>query len=620
MRGEPQVPAGAALVVLSPGGFELARRLAAVLPGARVHGLAGRADGADEAFTETAPHLRRLFTEGVPIVGVCAAGILIRALAPGLRDKRAEPPVVAVAEDGSAAVPLLGGHAGANALARAVAAATGGMAAVTTAGDVRLGLALDEPPPGWRVANPAAAKDVAAALLAERPVALRVEAGDAGWLTTSAAPFAEEGERAVLVTDRAVAEPGRDLVLHPPVLALGVGCERGVEDSELIGLVDETLAAAGLAPGAVACVASLDLKMDEAAVHAAAGRLGVPARFFTVAELEAEASRLANPSQAVFRAVGVHGVAEGAALAAAGPGGALVIEKTASRRATCAVARAPGAIEAAAVGRARGQLAVVGIGPGGAEWRTPEATSALAEAGDVVGYGLYLDLVGDLIGDANRHETPLSQEEGRVRKALDLAAAGHAVALVSSGDAGIYALAALVFELLDAEDRPEWNRIALSVVPGVSALQAAAARIGAPLGHDFCAISLSDLLTPWAEIERHLGAAADGDFIVALYNPVSARRRRQLAAARDILATQRSPETPVVLARNLGRDGETVEVIRLDELTPERADMLTVILVGNSRTRAIERGGKGWVYTPRGYSLSPEHQAGPPPRREEKES
>ncbi len=620
MRGEPQVPAGAALVVLSPGGLDLARRLAAVLPGARVHGLAGRAEGADEAFTETAPHLRRLFAESVPIVGVGAAGILIRALAPELRDQRAEPPVVAVAENGSAAVPLLGGHAGANALARAVAAATGGMAAVTTAGDVRLGLALDEPPPGWRVATPAAAKDVTAALLAASPVALRVEAGDAGWLTASAAPFAEEGERAVLVTDRAVAEPGRDLVLHPPVLALGVGCERGVEDSELIGLVDETLAAAGLAPGAVACVASLDLKMDEAAVHAAAHRLGVPARFFTAAELEAEAPRLANPSQAVFRAVGVHGVAEGAALAAAGPHGALVVEKTASRRATCAVARASGAIEAAAVGRPRGRLAVVGIGPGGAEWRTPEATRALTEAGDVVGYGLYLDLVGDLIGGAKRHETPMSQEEGRVRKALDLAAEGRAVALVSSGDAGIYALGALVFELLDVEDRPEWNRIALSVVPGMSALQAAAARVGAPLGHDFCAISLSDLLTPWSEIERRLGAAAVGAFIVALYHPVSARRRRQLAAARDILATQRPPETPVVLARNLGRDGETVEVIRLDELEPERADMLTVILVGNSRTRAIERGGKGWVYTPRGYSLEPEDQAGPPPRREEKGS
>ena len=614
MRDHPQLPAGAALVALGPGGLELARRLDAVLPGARVHGLAGRADGADEAFTETAPHLRRLFAEGVPIVGLCAAGILVRALAPVLGDKRAEPPVVAVAEDGSAAVPLLGGHAGANALARAVAAATGGVAAVTTAGDVRLGLALDEPPTGWRVANPDAAKGVAAALLADHPVALRVEAGDAGWLAASAAPFAEEGEISVLVTDRAVARPGRDLVLHPPVLALGVGCERGVDDSELIGLVDDTLAAAGLAAGAVACVASLDLKMDEAAVHAVAERLGVPARFFTAAKLEAEAPRLANPSQAVFDAVGVHGVAEGAALAAAGPDAALVVGKTASRRATCAVARTPGAIEAAAVGRAQGRLAVVGIGPGGPEWRTPEATRALVEAGDVVGYGLYLDLLGDLISGAARHETPLSQEEGRVRKALDLAAEGRFVALVSSGDAGIYALAALVFELLDAEDRPEWNRIALSVVPGVSALQAAAARIGAPFGHDFCAVSLSDLLTPWPEIERRLGAAAVGDFIVALYNPVSARRRHQLADARDILATRRPPETPVVLARNLGRDGETVDVIRLDELEPERADMLSVILVGNSRTRAIERGGKGWVYTPRGYALKP------PSRREGKAS
>ena len=588
---ETDLPQGAALVALSESGLELARRLKDALPGASVHAPKG---------SDAATLLRDLFTQGTPIVGICAAGILVRALATLLADKRCEPPVVAVAVDGSCAVPVLGGHVGANRLARAIADITGGTAAVTTAGDVKFGLALDDPPKGWRVANPEAAKNVAAALLAGGPVGLKVEAGDASWLTDSGAPFADKGELTVTVTDRVVPEPGRGLVLHPQVLALGVGCERGADPEELAGLVEQTLANAGLSPQAVACVVSLDLKADEAAVHELARSLGVAARFFPAQQLEEQTPRLANPSDVVFKAVGCHGVAEGAALAAAGADGQLIVEKNASKRATCAVARAPGLI-GAHVGLARGRLAVVGIGPGSDDWRTPEATRVLSEADDVVGYRLYLDLVGDLIAGKTRHESKMTQEEKRARMALDLAAQGKSVALVSSGDAGIYGLASLVFELLDREDKPEWNRLEVSVVPGVSALQAAAARIGAPIGHDFCTISLSDLLTPMDQIERRLRAAADGGFVVALYNPVSKRRRTQLETARKILLTARPPETPVVLARNLGRAEESVTVMTLGELTPDHADMLTLVLVGNAQTRVTERGVNLWAYTPRGY-------------------
>ncbi|MFO1120040.1 MAG: precorrin-2 C(20)-methyltransferase [Rhodospirillales bacterium] len=309
------LPEGAALVALSAGGLALARRLQAVLPSSAVHGLASRADGADQTFTEAITHLRALFAGGVPIVGICAAGILVRATAPLLADKRAEPPVVAVAEDGSVAVPLLGGHHGANRLARAIAGVTAGVAAITTAGDVRLGFGLDEPPPGWRIKNPAAAKAVTAALLAGRPVALQADAGDAAWLAGSGAAFSDEAALRIVVTERgtaaADAAPDGDLVLHPPVLALGVGCERDCPPGELLALARETLAAHGLAEEAVACVVSLDLKADEPAVHALAEALAVPARFFSAAELEAQAPRLANPSDVVFREVGCHGVAEG---------------------------------------------------------------------------------------------------------------------------------------------------------------------------------------------------------------------------------------------------------------------------------------------------------------------
>ena len=385
-----------------------------------------------------------------------------------------------------------------------------------------------------------------------------------------------------------------------------MGCERGADPGEVLTLARETLAARNFAEGAVAAVVSLDLKADEPAVHAVAEALGVPARFFPAARLERETPRLAKPSELVFREVGCHGVAEGAALAAAGPGGELIVAKAKSARATCAIARASEPVDARVIGQGRGALAVVGLGPGDAAWRAPEAEATIRAATDLVGYQLYLDLLGPLTEGKALHPYALGEEEARVRAAFELAAAGRTVALVCSGDPGIYAMAALVFELLDREPRPEWRRPEITVVPGISALQAAAARSGAPLGHDFCAISLSDLLTPWAAIEKRLRAAAEGDFVVALYNPVSRRRTTQLVRAVEILRRERPAETPVVLARNLGRDGEAVTVIDLAALTPEAVDMLTVVLIGSSETRRIERGdGGAWVYTPRGYAAKP---------------
>ncbi len=591
-------PVAPVFVALTRAGVDLARRLAAGFEGAEVHGLAGRTEGADRAFDETAEHLRDLFRAGRPIVGFSAAGILIRALAPLLDDKRAEPPVVALAEDGSAVVPLLGGHRGANDLARALADRLGITAAVTTAGDRRFGLALDAPPPGWRLGNQHHYKAFMAHLLSGDEVRLE---GEAAWLRDGALPWSERGALAIRVAHEVHQGSERELVYHPACLAVGVGCERGCALEELIALVRGTLAGHGLAEAAVAALVSLDRKADEPAVHAAAEALGVPARFFDAAALRAEEPRLAVPSDLVRREVGVAGVAESAALAAAGPEGTLLVPKAKSRRATCAVARAPGPLDPATIGRPRGRLAVVGLGPGAADWRTPEVERELRRATDLVGYRRYLDLLGALADGKAAHAYALGEEEARVGRALDLAAEGRRVALVCSGDPGIYALASLVFELLEREGRADWNRVEIAVAPGLSALQAAAARIGAPLGHDFCAISLSDLMTPWPVIERRLEAAAAGDFVVALYNPVSGRRRHQLARAAEILGARRPASTPVVLARNLGRPGESVTVIDLAALTPERVDMLTLVLVGSSETRRVATGQGLWVYTPRGY-------------------
>ncbi|HYM03966.1 MAG TPA: cobalamin biosynthesis protein, partial [Stellaceae bacterium] len=472
------LPKRAAIVMLGPSALPLATSIKALLPGAAVHGPSARDVAADIRFENAAAHIAALFAAGTPIVGLCAAGILIRAVAPLLADKRAEPPVVAVAEDGSAIVPLLGGHHGANAIARAISAGIGGHAAITSAGDLRLGFALEEPPSGWRVANPARVKAITAALLAGEDVALEVEAGDAAWLVAGGHRFAAQAPLAIRVTDHAARDGETALVLHPPVLTLGIGCERGCSVDELAALVEETLASQNLASAAIAALVSIELKNDEPALHQLAKRLGVTVRFFTAAELREQTARLATPSDAVFRETGCYGVAEGAALAAVGTTGTLIVPKRKSSRATCAIARASAPLDATRIGRARGSLAVIGIGPGDPLWRTPEADIALAAASDVVGYGLYLDLLGPAIVGKTQHESGLGAEEARVRAALDLAAQGKSVALVSSGDAGIYGLATLVFEMLDGGRESAWKRLDVTVIPGVSALQSAAARLG----------------------------------------------------------------------------------------------------------------------------------------------
>ena len=592
-----------AIVILGSSALKLAERIRAALGEGEIHGLATRGGDTDASFTEAMPHIAALFGEGRPIIGICAAGILIRALGSALQTKQVDPPVIAVAKDGSSIVPLLGGHHGANDLARKIAAAIGGHAAITTASDVKLGVALDQPPAGWRIKDVAAVKRVTAALLNGAKARIVNEtAVNPSWLTPVDGPGNfKEGDLTILISHRADAEA--DLVYHPASLVLGIGCERLTAAEEVSTLARRCLAEMNLAEQSVACVASIALKAAEPAILALAQALGVPARFFSAAELERETPRLKNPSDVVFAETGCHGVAEGAALAGVGTGGALVLAKTRSSRATCAIARARFVLDAMKIGRARGRLEIVGIGPGAASGRTAEVDTALRAATDLVGYKLYLDLLGSLTSGKRLHGYELGAEEERVRIALDLAAQGRDVALVCSGDAGIYAMATLVYELIERGDNTDWARVEIRGLPGVSAMQAAAARIGAPLGHDFCAISLSDLLTPWAAIEQRLKAAAEGDFVIAFYNPVSQRRRSQLAAAKEILLKKRPANTPVILARNLGREGERVTVMDLAELDIDAVDMLTLVIVGSSETRTVARPDGGvWVYTPRGYA------------------
>ncbi|MCL7408723.1 precorrin-3B C(17)-methyltransferase [Marivivens donghaensis] len=581
------------VMALSRSGEAVAHKVAAAL-GLAVHGREGRVDQADAYFGNALDHARDLFAAGVPIIGVCASGILIRAVAPLLSDKRSDPPVLSVSDDGSVVIPLLGGHRGANRLAQEIATVLEAKAAVTTAGDVAIGVALDAPPAGYRLANPLDAKDAMAAILAGEGISLTGE--------NIFDLEANGGAVNLVVSEAPVEGNAKTLVYHPQTYVVGVGCARNADAEELWSLVTTTLQNAGIAQGAVACVATIDLKGDEPAMNTVAKRLGVPLRLFTAEELEAQ--KIANPSDVVFAEVGCHGVSEGAALAASD--GKLVVEKTKAANTTCAIARANAPITEMK-GRSRGRLSVVGIGPGQATWRTPEVSKLVAEADELVGYGLYIDLLGPLAHGKIRSDFPLGGEEDRCRYALERAGEGRNVALVCSGDAGIYAMGALTFELLDRS--PEAlgvsdaaRRVDVVCSPGVSALQGAAARAGAPLGHDFCTISLSDLLTPRDDIIRRLHAAAEGDFVIAFYNPVSKTRRTLLAEARDILLQHRPADTPVMLASSLGRPEEYVRYRRLADLEVDEVDMLTVVLVGSSNSRLAQLGEGPRMFTPRGYA------------------
>ncbi len=587
------------VLALSRSGEKTAHRVAQVL-GCHVHGRAGRVAVADAFFGNALDHARDLFAAGVPIVGVCASGILIRAVAPLLADKSVEPPVISVSDDGAVVVPLLGGHRGANRVAAQIAQALGAVAAVTTAGDVALGVALDAPPRGWRLVNHADAKGAMAALLSGGGADVR---GHAPWL----ADLPQGDAVRVSCTMERYDDLGTShLQFAPQRLTLGVGCARNCAPAELAELVRGVLAEAGVAPEAVHSVNTITLKADEPAIIDLAAELDVPLRLFEAAALEAETPRLANPSAVVFAEVGTHGVAEAAALAQAGAAGEFLVTKRKTANATCALVVTSEPLVVLA-GRARGRLSVVGIGPGQAAWRTPEVSQLVAQAEELVGYGLYIDLLGPLAVGKARSDFPLGGEEDRCRYALEQAGTGKNVALVCSGDAGIYAMGALVFELLDrGPDQmgvsDAARRVEVLCSPGVSALQGAAARAGAPLGHDFCAISLSDLLTPRADIVKRLRAAAEGDFVIAFYNPVSMRRRTLLAEARDILLQHRPADTPVMLASSLGRPEEYIRYRRLDELQVDEVDMLTLVLVGSSHSRLAQLGTGPRMYTPRGYA------------------
>ncbi len=559
-----------AIVILGTGSLYAAKRIQANFPHARIHGLAGRVDDADEMFVEFGPHLRDLFQANVPIVVLCAVGIVVRTLAPLLANKLGEPPVVVVSEDGKAVVPLLGGLSGVNAMATAIAEVFETVAAITTTGEVRFGVTFEKPPAGYVFKNPAAGKKFMSDLLAGATVQID---GDAPWLRAGRLRIDPASAHSILVTEENVAPASDQLVYHPKTICIGiVGAPWDAADRLAVAL-DKL----GLARESLAGIFAPEADIASTKLRDMAGLLDLPLRF-----------------------VADECTAEGLARRAAG--GAATLHAIDGN---LAMAVAPAPVDAETIGRGRGRLAVIGLGPGDTQWLSPEAKFELARATDLVGYETYLKMAGPLRDGQHRHAFDNREEEKRSRFAFELAAEGKSVAVVSSGDPGIFAMATAILETLHRANEPRWHAVELRIVPGISAAQGAAARIGAPLGHDFCVISLSDVLKPWETVADRLDHAAAADLVIALYNPTSRFRPWQLERARDILLKHRASETPVICAKSIGRGAEDIRVSTLGTFDLSWVDMRTTVIVGSSKTERFPRfGGGDWVYTPRHYETN----------------
>lgn len=543
------------------------------------------------------------------LVFCMATGAVVRLIAPLLQDKRHDPAVVVVDGSGQFVISLCGGHqGGADRLAQAIAHHLQATPVLTGSANALRVPPIDTlgEPFGWR----RGAGDwtaVSGAIARGATVRVVQTAGSPLWQqhlpdshpfefadpNAAAAGAAEAAMQITATVPPPTAWP--TVCWHPRVLWVGVGCERGTPQTVIAAAIAHALATANLAAEAIAGIATIDRKADEVGLLEFCETHQLPLRCLTAADLRTVP--VPTPSAVVAAAVETPSVAEAAALLASGRD-TLRVPKQIFRQdgepgaVTVAIAQA----EQETIGR-DGELWLVGMGPGHLDQMTPAAQGAIAQADAVIGYSLYIDLIRAHLRPGQIVEAlPITQERQRAERAIALARWGLRVAVVSSGDCGIYGMAGLVFEQLRTEG---WDGAvpAVQVFPGITALQAAAARVGAPLMHDFCAISLSDLLTPWEQIEQRLTAAAQADFVTALYNPRSRQRVEQLAIAQAIFLQYRDPQTPVAIVRSAYRPSETISRTTLAQLSDQPVDMLSTVLIGNRTTRFHQQ----WMLTPRGY-------------------
>ena len=555
-------------------------------------------------------YLESIWDKHQAFVFCLAAGAVVRLIAPLLKNKAIDPAVVVIDARGDYVISLCSGHQGkADLLAQAIATTIGATAIITGASHSLSLPAIDTfgYTYGWRKGQ-GDWTGAMAAIAKQEPVQVIQEAGSMLWqehlpqqhpFTFGFSELQDEVKPKARVwispTKRRIASKSDfpKVQWHPRVLWLGIGCERNTSRELIEQAIDETCQTYHLASEAIAGIASIDLKADEKGIIEVCQRRNLIFKIFTAEQLNKV--EVPTPSEVVKQEVGTPSVAEAAAVLA---GQNLLVAKQifksndGSGAVTVAIAQA----EREYIGHT-GKLYLVGIGPGNLNQITPAAKTAIIEADVVIGYKLYIDLIKSLKRLGQIVEaSPITQEQQRAQRAIELAQWGLTVAVVSSGDCGIYGMAGLVLEELQATG---WNgkEPQVQVFPGISALQSAASKVGAPLMHDFCAISLSDLLTPWEMIQKRLHAAASGDFITALYNPRSQTRTQQIVTAQEIFAQHRQPDTPVAIVHGAYREDEQVILTTVEKMLEQPIDMLTTVIIGNTTTRNHAE----WMITPRGY-------------------
>ena len=570
-----------------------------------------------------------MWTEYQAFVFIMASGIAVRTIAPLLKDKKTDPAVVVLDEAGKYAVSLVGGHlGGANELAKELAAFLGGEAVITTASDVNQlpsldlwardhDLAIEDwgllPQLGTRLVNNGALRVYSDVPMDMPEEFLRVADPRYGdiIITNRKSVYAEGPSDAPVeesCTTGACRVKGQ-LYLRPINLVVGIGCNSGTSDDEIESVVRSALDERNLSFFSICVIATIDIKGKEPGLREFVKKYNFDLRTFLSDELNSVAG--IEKSDLVFKATGAYGVAEPAALLAAGAE-RLLVSKQKKGNVTVAIAEMSKEQRAEGKEQKYGKIFVVGTGPGSLEHITPAAQDAIRKSDVIVGYGTYLELIEELLRGKEVVSTGMTQEVDRCSKAIELALSGKTVAVISGGDPGVYAMAGLVYELLRAEggkvgkwegEKNSQNETlptslpSVEVIPGISALNAAASRLGAPLMHDFACISLSDRLTSWEMIEKRLEAASAADFVIVLYNPRSKGRAGHLNRAREIILKHRNPATSVGIVKGAMRENEKVIVTDLEHMQDSDVDMQTTVVIGNSKTFVWN----DLMITPRGY-------------------
>ena len=542
--------------------------------------------------------------EGGLLIFIGSIGAVIRLINPFITNKELDPAVIVVDSSGINIVPLLGCHkAGGEEFAIHLAAELGGNAILTGHSRTKQLLSLDSFGEAWGWKRSGTTRDWKELMIHQAnygSIAVEQSEGSDYWMTSEAA-FQSLSDN-LFQKNTSLKDFGIGIIKnfkcswHTPSLWIGIGCERGTSFSLLERSLNLSLLELNLAKESIAGISTIELKNDEQALLSLAEENKCPINFYTIEELS-EVS-VPNPSQLVFDCIGVSSVAEASSLLAAGEGSSLLMEKKTFQRQSNEKGACTISISKAIKPYApkRGELHIVGIGPGKLSSLTDDAKFALTRSIIWIGYHRYLDLIEQLRrNDQIRLDRELTYEKDRCLEAIELARQGIKVTLVSSGDSGVYGMAGLALELL--LDKPSNERPFFQIHPGISSVYMAAARVGSPLMNDFCTISLSDRLTPWERIESRIHAAATGDFVIALYNPRSIERDWQLKSAIEIVKTFRPLNTPVIIARQVGRSDENIEFYTLDDFNDEKVDMLSLVLIGNNSSYIKD----GYFITPRGY-------------------